>query len=131
MKQVVFKLGLHDEKCKKKVMKVASGHSGVDSISMDMKDKKLTVTGDIDPVSLVSKLRKLCETDILSVGPPKAAEKKEEPKEAKKDPKDNLAELLKQYPAYHPQAYYQPYPQPISHYYVTSVDEDPNACVIC
>ncbi|KAL5567896.1 hypothetical protein UlMin_024471 [Ulmus minor] len=92
---------------------------------MDMKDKKLTVTGEIDPVSLVSKLRKLCETDILSAGPPKPAEKKkEEPKEPKKDPKDNLDELLKQ-------LYHQPYLQPISHYHVTSVDEDPNACVIC
>ncbi|KAL5567889.1 hypothetical protein UlMin_024464 [Ulmus minor] len=71
-KKVVYKLGLRDDKCKMKVMKVASGHSGVDSISMDMKDKKLTVVGDIDPVSLVSKLRKLCYAEILSVGPPKA-----------------------------------------------------------
>ncbi|KAL5567895.1 hypothetical protein UlMin_024470 [Ulmus minor] len=115
-------------------MKVASGHPGVDSISMDMKDKKLTVTGNIDPVSLVSKLRKLCETDILSVGPPKAAEKKEEPKEPKKEDnkKDpNLDEIMKQYQAYHNQLHHQLYLQPISHYHVTSVDEDPNACVIC
>ena len=100
---------------------------GVDSISMDPKDMKLTVTGDIDPVSLVSKLRKLCSVDIVSVGPPKGAEKKkEEPKkeEPKKDPpKDDVAELLKLYKAYNPHM--------TTHYYVRSVEEDPNACVIC
>ena len=97
---------------------------------------KLTVTGDIDPVSLVSKLRKLCTADILSVGPKKEAEqKKEEPKkpEAKKadekkdDQKDDLEKLLKTY-----QEYYMKYPPvtPQVQYYRT-IEEDPNACVIC
>ncbi|PON96974.1 Heavy metal-associated domain containing protein [Trema orientale] len=131
MKQVVLKLDFHDERSRKKIMRTVSGHSGVDSISMDAKDMKLTVIGDIDPVSLVSKLRKLCSADILSVGPPKGEEKKkEEPKkqepkkeEAKKDPKDEMAELLKLYKAYNPHM--------TTHYYVRSVEEDPNACVIC
>ena len=93
---------------------------------MDMKDKKLTVTGDIDPVDLVSKLRKICPADILSVGPAKEPEKKkEEPKKAdekKKDPKDDVANLIKAYEAYNPHTQY---------YYVRSAEEDPNACVIC
>ena len=98
---------------------------------MDMKDKKLTVTGDIDPVGLVSKLRKICPAEILSVGPAKEPEKKkEEPKkeeakkedEKKKDPKDEVANLIKAYQAYNPHTQY---------YYVRSVEEDPNACVIC
>ena len=93
---------------------------------MDMKDKKLTVTGDIDPVGLVSKLRKICPAEILSVGPAKEPEKKkEEPKKAdekKKDPKDDVANLIKAYEAYNPHTQY---------YYVRSVEEDPNACVIC
>ena len=93
---------------------------------MDMKDKKLTVTGDIDPVDLVSKLRKICPAEILSVGPAKEPEKKkEEPKKAdekKKDPKDDVANLIKAYEAYNPHTQY---------YYVRSVEEDPNACVIC
>ncbi|XP_062120324.1 heavy metal-associated isoprenylated plant protein 39-like [Humulus lupulus] len=132
MKQVVLKLDFHDERTRKKIMKTVSGHSGVDSISMDSKDMKLTVTGDIDPVTLVSKLRKLCNADILSVGPPKAPEKKkEEPKKEepkKEDPKkdkDDLAELLKIYRAHNPQMV------PVPQYYVRSVEEDPNACVIC
>ncbi|KAJ0626346.1 hypothetical protein HanPI659440_Chr01g0011581 [Helianthus annuus] len=44
---------------------------------MDMKDKKLTVTGDVDPVTVVSKLRKICHTEIVSVGPAKEPEKKD------------------------------------------------------
>ena len=40
---------------------------------MDMKDKKMTVIGDVDPVSIVGRLRKLCHPEILSVGPAKRA----------------------------------------------------------
>ncbi|KAL5080908.1 hypothetical protein RYX36_009329 [Vicia faba] len=43
---------------------------------MDMNEKKLTLLGDIDPVKAVSKLRKLCHIEIVSVGP--LEEKKEE-----------------------------------------------------
>ncbi|WCJ36726.1 Heavy metal-associated isoprenylated plant protein 39 [Euphorbia peplus] len=133
-KKVVLKLGLHDEKDKKKAMKKVSGISGVESISLDSKDMKLTVTGDVDPVNIVSKLRKLCHTEIITVGPAKEPEKKkdeakkEEPKkqeqEKKKDqPKDEVAELVKAYKAYNPHL--------TSYYYVRSAEEDPNACVIC
>lgn len=99
---------------------------------MDMKDRKLTVTGDVDPVDIVSKLRKFCCTDILSVGPAKEPEKKkeepkkEEPKKADDKKKEELAELWK---AYHNQVY-NPYLQ-TPHYFVRSVEEDPNGCVIC
>ena len=71
---------------------------------MDMKDKKLTVIGDVDPVSIVGRLRKLCHPEILSVGPAKEPEKKkepkkEEPKKEEKDPKDQLADLVKSIPS--------------------------------
>ncbi|KAL0318088.1 UNVERIFIED_CONTAM: Heavy metal-associated isoprenylated plant protein 39 [Sesamum angustifolium] len=138
------------------MMKV-SGLSGLESIALDPKDKKLTVTGDIDPVAVVAKLRKLCNTEIVSVGPAKEPEKKkeepkkeqpkkEEPKKAddkKKDgPKEDAAQLLKAYQAYYQQPYYynhhqqyQPYQQPpvaaAPPYYNRSVEEDPNGCVIC
>lgn len=116
--------------------------AGVESISIDTKDKKLTVTGNVDPVELVKKLKKLCHTEIVSVGPAKEAEKKkDEPKkaEAKKtddDKKKEAVAAIKAYPApvYYPylqpnQHYPTPTPARYHHYY--SVEEDPNSCVIC
>lgn len=138
---------------------------------MDMKEKKLTVIGLVDPVNVVSKLRKYWPTDIISVGPAvepkkeepkkeegkkeegkkegeegkkegeeakkeegkKEEEKKEEPKkdepkkeeEKKKEapPLDPVSELVKAYRAYNPHM--------TTYYYVQSMEENPNACVIC
>ncbi|KAF9664215.1 hypothetical protein SADUNF_Sadunf17G0132900 [Salix dunnii] len=125
MMKAVLKLDLQDDKAKKKAMQRVTGLPGVDSISMDMKDKKLTVVGDIDAADIVAKLRKLCHTDIISVGPAKEPEKKkEEPKKPEADNKDKdpVAEWVKAYQTYNPYL--------TTHYHVRSVEEDPNACVI-
>ncbi|XP_024020555.1 heavy metal-associated isoprenylated plant protein 39-like [Morus notabilis] len=107
--------------------------SGIDSISMDMKEKKLTVVGDVDPVEIVNKLRKTWFTEIVSVGPAKEEKKDDGKKDdgkkddgkkdgGKKDEKDQIAELIKAYKAYNPHM--------TQYYYVHSMEENPNACVI-
>ncbi|CAD6211756.1 unnamed protein product [Miscanthus lutarioriparius] len=141
--------------------------AGIDEISVDMASHKMTVIGMVDPVNVVSKLRKASwSATIDSVGPAKEPEKKEEEKkdggeekkdggEAKKEgegekkedgegdkKKDGdgkkaappteqqvLAELMNQYRAYYP----YPYPHMITpaHYYVQSMEENPNSCTIC
>ncbi|XP_021892070.1 heavy metal-associated isoprenylated plant protein 12-like isoform X1 [Carica papaya] len=103
MKKIVLKLDLRDDdKSKKKAMQIVTGISGVDSVSVEMKEKKLTVIGEIDVVEVVSKLRKLCHTEIISVGPAKEPEKKKE--EAKKPDAKKGEEVA---PA--PIFYYGPY----------------------
>ncbi|KAK2664145.1 hypothetical protein Ddye_002719 [Dipteronia dyeriana] len=68
--KVVLKVDIWDDKGKEKAMKTVSRFSGVKTVSIDMKDLKLTVTGDgIDPILVACKLRKLFYTEIVSVGP--------------------------------------------------------------
>lgn len=109
--------------------------AGIDSISMDMKERKLTVIGDVDPVAVVRKLRKNWpSTAILSVGLAKEPEKKDAGKkdgdktkegEKKKDPKEQLVEYMRAY-GYHP--YLPTYAAP---QHVHSVEDNPNSCLIC
>ncbi|KAL9324031.1 hypothetical protein ACSQ67_008888 [Phaseolus vulgaris] len=85
--KIVLKVELYDDKIKKKAMKTVSGISGVESVSVDMKDQKMTVTGDVDSVKVAIKLKKFCHADILSVGPAK--------EEKKPDPRKHLKTKIK------------------------------------
>ena len=91
---------------------------------MDMKDKKLTVIGDVDPVDVVGKVRKHWpDADIVSIGPAKE-EKKEEQKNQNNDQKmEELLKLYKSYDNHHASAVNYDV-------YSDHLEENSNSCVI-
>ncbi|PWA74032.1 late blight resistance protein R1A-3 [Artemisia annua] len=57
-KIVVFGVSIHDNKEKRKLLKAIASVKGINSIDMNMNDKKLTVIGFFDPLRGVKRLKK-------------------------------------------------------------------------
>ncbi|WVZ15165.1 hypothetical protein V8G54_012731 [Vigna mungo] len=126
MKKVVLRVELNNERMKHKAMKTVSDLHGIQSVSVDVKEKKMMLSGNIDPVCAVSKLRKYCHTEIVLVEAAKEEEK--EKKEKKEKEAENVAvNVYEPYPLS-----YQMIPPQYSHgYYVKGYEENPCGCVIC
>uniref|UniRef100_A0A1J3GK45 HMA domain-containing protein n=1 Tax=Noccaea caerulescens TaxID=107243 RepID=A0A1J3GK45_NOCCA len=112
MQKAVLKLDACCEKTKQKAMATVCRLSGVNSV--DVKEGNLTVTGEIDVFMIVKKLKKICYTEIITVGPAKEPEKKPESKPEQKP------EVI---------CHFNPPCPPYSHFN-GCVYENPNACVI-
>ncbi|XP_075473438.1 monodehydroascorbate reductase, chloroplastic/mitochondrial-like [Primulina tabacum] len=67
--KVVLRLEIGDhEKHRKKAMKAVC-LPGVVSVAVNAGDKTLTFIGDVDPIKVVDKLKKICSTEIVKIGP--------------------------------------------------------------
>ncbi|KAE9617395.1 putative heavy metal-associated domain, HMA [Lupinus albus] len=105
-------------------MKSVSGLSGVKSLLVDRKYQKITVTGDMDPVKVVNKLKKFCYVELDFVGPAK---------EENKGEKEQLSGLVNQSGTSCPCSCSCPCPCPYPYpcYYYKIIEDHPSGCVIC
>jgi len=73
-----MKVALNDSSQQRKALKAVSTLHGIDAIAADLRDGRITVTGVVDPVDVVGKLRRLFgNAEIVSVGPANDGDKKD------------------------------------------------------
>ena len=68
---------MHCEKCKTEVLKAVTKLSGINEVSVNLEKQMLVVIGDVDPVCVVKRVRKIGKiAQMVSVGPPKKPDDK-------------------------------------------------------
>ncbi|XP_026408948.1 heavy metal-associated isoprenylated plant protein 39-like isoform X2 [Papaver somniferum] len=126
MQKIIVSVDFHDDRCRQKAMNSVTGLLGINSISMDIEKKQLTIIGDFDAVDIIKKLRKKdYHANMVFLGPAEEPKKKPEetvkPEPVKPEPaKPVVIDRFIPYVYYNPPAYY----------YVHSYDENPSSCVI-
>lgn len=67
-----MKVNMHCQTCKTDVLKAVTNVLGIDEVSVDLEKQILVVIGDVDPVCVVARVRKIGKiAEIISVGPSK------------------------------------------------------------
>ncbi|KAK4476778.1 hypothetical protein RD792_015938 [Penstemon davidsonii] len=70
--KIVIKVAINCQKCKTQVLKAVAKLTGVDEVTVDAEKGTLTVVGSVDPVCVITNVRKTGKyAEITSVGPPK------------------------------------------------------------
>ncbi|KAL6011383.1 hypothetical protein ACLOJK_001829 [Asimina triloba] len=78
VQRTVLKVDISCEKCKKKVLKAVSGLQGVDKIELDGAKGTVTITGNADPLEIITRTRKTGKLiEVVSIGPPPAPPKQD------------------------------------------------------
>nr|XP_027102508.1 heavy metal-associated isoprenylated plant protein 2-like [Coffea arabica] len=72
MKKTEVKVNINCHKCKSEVLKAVTKLQGIDQVTADAAKGILTVVGEVDPVCVITRVRKTGkDAEIISVGPPK------------------------------------------------------------
>ena len=116
-RKMVMKVALKDSSQQRKALKALSNLHGVDAIAADLPGGRITVTGVVDPVDVVGKLRRLFgNAEIVSVGPAfeakKDGDKKEPPRPPPPPPRPPPKIVECPYPYTYPYPFPCPYPPP-------------------
>ncbi|XP_024960176.1 heavy metal-associated isoprenylated plant protein 43-like [Cynara cardunculus var. scolymus] len=61
-KKIEVKVNMHDQKCKTKVLKAVTKLTGINEVSVDLAKQMVVVIGDVDPVCVVCRIRKIDKT---------------------------------------------------------------------
>ncbi|KAL1558815.1 heavy metal-associated isoprenylated plant protein 2 isoform X2 [Salvia divinorum] len=78
-------VSISNQKCRSGILKAVAKLTGVDELKVDPEKGKLTVVGNVDPISVATTIRKAgYSAEITSVGPHKKPDQKPAGDEQKK-----------------------------------------------